>query len=1216
MGSMISRYSDLGRRISTLAILMVLSFALVGPVRAAPPDYKQAMVRGAFLEALPLAIEVFAETERERARWREVALDVARLQIDTGRYAKAEAMLSDIRNLLGAKPDPAAAATEAHLRGLLRVEQERNADAAVAYSEALKARTALYGADHPAVAEVLSDFGQLLSFEDKFEASERLLKQALDIQTRHLGRKTLPVSVTLSYLASLAESRGDAEQAMKLAEQALHIQRPSRDHPRTANTLFTLSRAKAALDDSDGAIAALNRSLAIDRASRGENHPYLAISNDELAELYQRTGALQLARAARETSYRVNLNYLGPGHAYTLDSQTALATAHKQIGAYPQSVALLRDLVPRLRAAKGDTSNNVLLALNSLGEVLSLAADLPGAETVYRQLLIFVERRFGADHEETAAVLNNLGNILVAQGRYGDAEPVLKRAIDTIERKLGPDHPLIGAAVGNLGYAYLEQGLVERARPLLQRTLIVLEARHGNNSLETAKAVNNLALAELLGGWYEDSTENFRRAIAIIEKARGPQHPELTNPLNNLALAFERLGRGAEGRAPLARAIAIAEAKLGDGHTRTAELRHGMAKLLGGLGEYDEAQGYLGSVLATLKERLGPDHPRSANVLFTFALFDMQRKARPPALARLRQLRAIFEKRAALAVSSPSLDATAELRKAEKSFMFHLTALGSAESVGLADVAEAFEVAQLTQLGAAATAVNRMAARFAAGDGSLAQRARARQDAANRWARADAALTDGLGLPQDQRDLEAENNWRVQRNNAAERLKALDTELAREFPRYQQLTGVRPMKLAAARALLGPDEVLMTFMTIDEQTAMIATRGGEAQLHIINMGAAELSSLVDRIRRGLDPTQMSDIADLHNFDAATAHALYTKLFAPAEDLLKGARHIFVVPDAALTSLPVGVLLTEAPKTDRYEFDAYRYMPWLANRFAISVLPSVSALRSLRQLAGRPVSRTAMLGIGDPLLADHPNLSGPSPAEMQVNQFTAMRGRGASVPDLFRNNGLADVEAVKSLPSLPDTKDELEALRKAIGGEASVLLLQDQATEGNLRARTDLADYGILVFATHGLVGGELDGLSEPALVMTPPKVASARDDGLLTASEISTLSLNADWVVLSACNTASGGADGEGLSGLAKAFFYAGSRALFVSHWPVASDAAVKLTTAMFRAQAQSPGIGKAEAHRRAIAVVMADRENPMYAHPLFWAPFVVVGDGGTYRAK
>lgn len=1168
------------------------------------------------MEALPLANTALSEAKHGSAHWLEVAMDVAQLQIYTAKYTEAEGLLSNIRNFLGAKPDPALSATEAYLRGQLRVEQERNADGVAVFSEALKGRIAVHGADHLAVAEVLGNFGNLLSFDEKFEASERLLNQALGIQIRHLSRKALPVSVTLSFLATLEEARGNAEQARELAERALRIQEANPGHPRIANTLFTLSRAKARLNDPEGAIAALKRSLTIDRASRGENHPYLALSNDELADLYQRTGALQLARAAREISFDVNRDNFGPSHSYTRDSQSALATAYKEVGDYPQAVALLRDLVPRLRAAKGDTSNDMLLTLNSLGEILSLSADLPGAEAVYRELLVFAERRFGADHGETAAVLNNLGNILVAQGRYGDAEPVLKRAIDMIERKLEPDHPLIGVAVGNLGYAYLEQGLVERARPLLQRALDVFEKRHGENSLETAKAVNNLALAELLGGWYEDSIENFRRAIAIIEKARGSQHPELTNPLNNLALAFERLGRGAEGRAPLARAIAIAETKLGDDHTRTAELRHGMAKLLGGLGAYFEARTYLDRVMTTLVERLGPDHPRSANVLLTFALFDMQRNDRAAALARLRQFRAIFEKRAARAVSSSSLDATAELRKAEKTFMYHLTVLGSTDHVALSDVAEAFEVAQLTQLGAAATAVNRMAARFAAGDDGLAQRARARQDAANRWARADAALTDALGLPQGQRDLEAEENWRVRRDEAAERLSALDNGLAREFPRYQQLTGVRPMTLAAARLLLGPAEVLITFMTIDEQTAMIAVRGNTAQLHLLNFGAAELSSVVDKIRRGLDPTQMSEFSELHNFDAAAAHALYVKLFAPAGDLLKGARHVFVVPDGALTSLPPGVLLTNAPKADTHAFSEFRDMPWLANRFAISVLPSVSALRSLRQFAGRPVSRTAMLGVGDPLLDDHPSLTEAAPAEMQVSQLTALRGRGESVPGLFRSDGLADVEAVKSLPSLPDTKDELEALRKAVGGESSLLLLRDQATEGNLRARTDLADYGILVFATHGLVGGELDGLTEPALVMTPPKEASARDDGLLTASEISTLSLNADWVVLSACNTASSGTDGEGLSGLARAFFYAGSRALFVSHWPVASDAAVKLTTAMFRAQANAPDIGKAEAHRRAIAAVMADRENPMYAHPLFWAPFVVVGDGGTYQPK
>jgi len=161
----------------------------------------------------------------------------------------------------------------------------------------------------------------------------------------------------------------------------------------------------------------------------------------------------------------------------------------------------------------------------------------------------------------------------------------------------------------------------------------------------------------------------------------------------------------------------------------------------------------------------------------------------------------------------------------------------------------------------------------------------------------------------------------------------------------------------------------------------------------------------------------------------------------------------------------------------------------------------------------------------------------------------------------------------------------------------------------------LKDYRILAFATHALVAGELAGLSEPALVLTPPSRGTKLDDGLLTASEVAQLKLDADWVILSACNTASsdGTPGAEGLSGLAKAFFYAGSRALLVSHWPVASDAAVAITTRML-VEARKPGIGRAEALRRAMLALIQDEKNPQYAHPYYWAPFVVVGEGGLVR--
>jgi CHAT domain-containing protein len=123
----------------------------------------------------------------------------------------------------------------------------------------------------------------------------------------------------------------------------------------------------------------------------------------------------------------------------------------------------------------------------------------------------------------------------------------------------------------------------------------------------------------------------------------------------------------------------------------------------------------------------------------------------------------------------------------------------------------------------------------------------------------------------------------------------------------------------------------------------------------------------------------------------------------------------------------------------------------------------------------------------------------------------------------------------------------------------------------------LEDYRVVYFATHGLVAGDVKGLGEPALALTLPLEPSDADDGLLTASEVAQLKLNADWVVLSACNTAAGDKPGaEALSGLVRAFFYAGARTLLVSHWSVVTDAATRLTTSTFDIIKSNPGTGRA----------------------------------------
>jgi CHAT domain-containing protein len=226
--------------------------------------------------------------------------------------------------------------------------------------------------------------------------------------------------------------------------------------------------------------------------------------------------------------------------------------------------------------------------------------------------------------------------------------------------------------------------------------------------------------------------------------------------------------------------------------------------------------------------------------------------------------------------------------------------------------------------------------------------------------------------------------------------------------------------------------------------------------------------------------------------------------------------------------------------------------------------------------------------------------------------------------LVRRNAPAtqsvDSAELGMLPRLPDTADEVKGIALALNADASDVILGAQANERNVKSM-DLSNRRVVMFATHGLIPGDLNGLTQPALALSAPNVADVDGDGLLTLDEVLGLKLNADWVVLSACNTATGdGAGAEAVSGLGRAFFYAGTRALLVSNWPVETTSARALTTDLFARQARDPALARAQALRQAMAGLIdgngyvdpASRATVFaYAHPIFWAPFSLVGDGG-----
>jgi CHAT domain-containing protein len=286
-----------------------------------------------------------------------------------------------------------------------------------------------------------------------------------------------------------------------------------------------------------------------------------------------------------------------------------------------------------------------------------------------------------------------------------------------------------------------------------------------------------------------------------------------------------------------------------------------------------------------------------------------------------------------------------------------------------------------------------------------------------------------------------------------------------------------------------------------------------------------------------------------------------------------------------------------------------------------MVPSAAALRTLRALpAGRP-TRGSLIAFGDPYFsvkqaeqAEKTVVAALADAVGVVTRGLPLKRRSSP-----QTRGVDSAELAQ-LPRLPDTADELRSIAHALDADPDkTLYLGKAANEKNVKT-FDLSKYKVVAFATHGLVAGDLDGLTQPALALSAPQVAGVDGDGVLTMEEILALKLDADWVVLSACNTgAAAGAGAEAASGLGRAFFYAGTRAILVTNWSVHSQSARELVADLFRRQAADAGLSRAEALRQAMVALIDskgftdDKGQPMfsYAHPLFWAPYSIIGDGG-----
>jgi CHAT domain-containing protein len=496
--------------------------------------------------------------------------------------------------------------------------------------------------------------------------------------------------------------------------------------------------------------------------------------------------------------------------------------------------------------------------------------------------------------------------------------------------------------------------------------------------------------------------------------------------------------------------------------------------------------------------------------------------------------------------------------------------------------AEMFEAAQLAMGSRTALDIAQATARLAAGDPKTASVIRDYQD------------------KQGELDtVRAERDVAVGDRVTAEQLAAIDARIAAAqeardkaegtvltaAPRYVEWSE-KPAAENAVRERLGANEaVAFLFVSSKGSFGFLVSRGGTFA-YPIPLGEAEIAASITKLRE----STVERPGGLPNFDLATAYKLYAALFGPVEKELEGVSELSVVATGDLLRFPLEALVTQPGISSAGNGD-YRGIPWLLRRVAMSYFPSPRIFANLREKGGGPTGAQSFIGFGDFRPPTRAQLAASFPPDRCSEDFRALGG----------------------LESLPDTKVEVTAIGQRLGAGARDVILGESFTKARVTG-PDVGRSRIVLLATHALLPTDLKCQPGPSIVVSVPTNSSNAEAGFLRPGDIEKLKLEAELVVLSACNTAGPNAKtGESLSGLARAFFRAGAHGVLVTHWSIASGAAVPLMVNTFGATS-----GTAQGLRQAQLQMIdsaGNGNNPIeLSYPNYWAAFTLIGDGVRSR--
>lgn len=1100
------------------------------------------------------------------------------------------------------------------------------------YRKWIEEATKRYGADGLITSLGYRLLAGSLETQNRLKEAEPLWKRLLDIDRAQLGEDDDETLTAYMFLSSNYIKQGRPGEALPLRRAILAkriAQRGEKD-PKTIIAMANLATVLSDLGEMTEAETLFRKALATSLEVHGENHAETATAYGNLGDALR-----SLGRHGEAAPMLEKARLIDEALPDTKSTDIALryynnAVNFGDMGRYAEAGAAAAKALDLWRTSKGDDSPQAATGYTAVGYALMSEGRFAEAGDAYRKALAIRRARLGEEHPLTGEAYNNLALNMENQGQPPSMiEPMFRKALDITRASLGENSQRTATLYGNVAHNLNQQGRFSEAQPMYHRALEAQERITGTAHASYATMLLNLAYNMSDEGKDEEAVPMMRRALDIFRAKFGDDNPETAWAYTSLGSTLGALGRHKEEAEMTAKALDIRRRLLGEDHPLTAVAYGNVGDaLVRGDAEHGDkvAEPYYRQALAILLRTTGESHIDAAHAYSRLASNLVRQgraaeaeQASAKAVAILRRL----SEQAAAGGNAFTLSAL-DRQQADPSRSIYTTYMNAAfalmsetpDAAGQSAIqGRAFLAAQDAISSASGRAVLQTAARGAAKTPQMAEAVRQEQDLAARANMLDKNLLRALS---DRKPVEV-TRLRGELDAVQAELADVSALIDRKYPAYRELVSPRPISLAETQKALRPGEALLlmteaanTFhLFVVTPTAVGWSRPGR-EIGVILKQISDLrcdvdyATCTDARKAELDalPATEKEQEGQRRFDLDTSHALYQALIEPVEPLLKGSTRLYVASSGKLGDLPLALLSTSGlpAGADMADPDVLARAQWLADRYGFTSLPSVAALtlaRDPRAKAGLDSFR----GYGAPVL-----LGGDtgSRAATGVGVFDAVSDAGSP---------LADPDALRKLAPLPGTKVELAAMAKLFAAPDKSLTLDRGATEAALRQDPTLAKSRVIAIATHGLLPDPGLGLGEPGLVLTPPATPSDLDDGLLTATEAAGLNLSADWVILSACNTASASNSGgnDSLSALARGFLYAGAGALLASHWRVSDDATAALTVETLLARRADPALTRAQALQIGMKTVRSGKRadgadlpgwRPAWSHPSAWAAF------------